>query len=154
MTWNKIKTIGDLRKIIDGIDDDFIVEMRVRSKVSDEELEKRRYKYPYDTEYFNGFEMDDICTSDRVLCLGVEIGNTSIEGDIINNIGTLKKRTESLDDDFCIEMRVRTKLSGEELMNSWSPYKTEYFIGFELDDIGYSDKVICFSVEQGKGKIE
>jgi hypothetical protein len=150
----QIKTIGDLRKIIDGMDDDFSIEMRVRSKVSDEEFIKRRYPYPYDTEYFDGVEMDDICTSDRVLCLGVEIGNTSIEGDIINNIGTLKKRTESLDDDFCIEMRVRTKLSDEELMNSCSPYKTEYFIGFEFDDIGYSDKVICFGVEQGKGKIE
>ena len=51
-------------------------------------------------------------------------------------------------------MRVRTKLSDEDLMDSWSPYKTEYFIGFELDDIGHSDKVICFSVEQGNGKIE
>ena len=88
MTWNKIKTIGDLRKIIDGMDDDFMIEMRVMSKVSDEELAKRQYKYPYDTEYFNGIEMDDICTSDRVLCLGVEIGNTSKDGDIINNIVT------------------------------------------------------------------
>lgn len=150
---SKIKTIGDLRKIIDDMDDDFMIEMRVRTKVSDEELAKRQYKYPYDTEYFNGFEIDDICTSDRVLCLGVEIGNTSIDGDIINNIGTLKKHTESLDDDFIIEMRVRTKLSDEKLMNNWSPYKTEIFIGFEFDDIGYSDKVICFSVEEGKGEI-
>lgn len=152
---SKIKTIGDLRKIIDGMNEDFMIEMRVRTKVSDEELAKRQYKYPYDTEHFNGFEIDDICTSDRVLCLGVEIGNTSIDGDnIINNIGTLKKRTESLDDNFFIELRVRTKLSDKELMNSWSPYKTECFIGFEIDDIGYSDKVICFSVEKGKGKIE
>lgn len=72
----------------------------------------------------------------------------------IKTIGDLRKIIDGMDDDFSIEMRVRTKLSDEERMNSWSPYKTEYFIGFEFDDIGYSDKVICFSVEQGKGKIE
>ena len=33
---NKIKTIGDLRKIIDGMDDDFMLEMRVRTKLSGE----------------------------------------------------------------------------------------------------------------------
>ena len=31
------------------MDDDFMIEMRVRSKVSDEELAKRQYKYPYDS---------------------------------------------------------------------------------------------------------
>jgi hypothetical protein len=70
----QIKTIGDLRKIIDGMDDDFLIEMRVRSKVSDDELAKRQYKYPYDTEYFNGVELDDIGYSDKVICFSVEQG--------------------------------------------------------------------------------
>ena len=75
---SKIKTIGDLRKIIDGMDDDFIIEMRVRSNVSDEELAKRKYKYPYDTEYFNGVEIDDIGYSDKVICFSVEEGKGEI----------------------------------------------------------------------------
>lgn len=76
---SKIKTIGDLRKIIDDMDDDFIIEMRVRTKVSDEELAKRQYKYPYDTEYFKGFEFDDIGYSDKVICFSVEEGKCEIE---------------------------------------------------------------------------
>lgn len=69
-----IKTVGDLKKIIENLDDDFTIEFRVREKVSDEELAKRRYPYPYDTEYFDGIEFDDIGWSDKVLCLGVTEG--------------------------------------------------------------------------------
>lgn len=76
---SKIKTIGDLRKIIDGMDEDFMIEMRVRTKVSDEVLARRKYKYPYDTEYFNGFEIDDIGYSDKVICFSVEKGKGKIE---------------------------------------------------------------------------
>ena len=46
--------------------------MKVRTKISEEELTKRQYKYPYDTEYFDGIEFDDIGHSDKVLCLSVE----------------------------------------------------------------------------------
>ena len=63
-----------MRKIIEGLSDDFTIEFRVREKVSDEELAKRKYPYPYDTEYFDGFEFDDIGWSDKVLCLGVTEG--------------------------------------------------------------------------------
>ncbi len=72
---NKIKTIGDLRKVIANLDDDFTIELRVRTKISEEELAKRQYKYPYDTEYFDGVNFDDIGHSDKVLCLSVETSN-------------------------------------------------------------------------------
>ena len=78
MINDKIKTIGDLRKIIEGLSDDFTIEFRVREKVSDEELAKRKYPYPYDTEYFDGFEFDDIGWSDKVLCIGVTEGEGEI----------------------------------------------------------------------------
>ena len=39
--------------------------------MTQEELKKRRYPYPYDTEYFEGIEFDDIGWSDKELCLGV-----------------------------------------------------------------------------------
>ena len=36
----RILTIGDLRKVIENLDDDFTIEMRVRTRVPDEELAK------------------------------------------------------------------------------------------------------------------
>lgn len=35
---NKIKTVGDLRKVIADLPDDFEIEMRIRRKLSDEEI--------------------------------------------------------------------------------------------------------------------
>lgn len=67
----KIKTIGDLRKVIANLDDDFTIEMRIRRKLTDDELKNQKYPYPYETEYFEGIEFDDIGYSDKVLCLGV-----------------------------------------------------------------------------------
>lgn len=67
----KIKTIGDLRKLIANLDDDFEIEFRVRRELTDDELKNQIYPYPYETEYFNGIEFDDIGYSDKILCLGV-----------------------------------------------------------------------------------
>ena len=71
----KILTVGDLRKVIADLDDDFTIEMRVRTRVPDEELAKRSYPYPFDTEYIDGIEFDDIGYSDKVVCFGVETNN-------------------------------------------------------------------------------
>jgi hypothetical protein len=71
----RILTVGDLRKVIADLDDDFTIEMRVRTRVSDEELAKRSYPYPFDTEYIDGIEFDDIGYSDKVVCFGVETNN-------------------------------------------------------------------------------
>jgi len=68
-----IKTLGDFRRLTKDLDDDFSIEFRIRTRVSDEELKNRRYPYPYDTEYFDGFEFDDIGHSDKVICFGVTL---------------------------------------------------------------------------------
>ena len=64
-----IKTVGDLRKIIKDLDNDFNIELRVRRKLSDVELVKSLYPYPYETRYTT-LELDDIGYSDKDLCLG------------------------------------------------------------------------------------
>lgn len=66
----EVKNVGQLRKIIENLSDDFEIEMRVRRKLTDEELKNCRYPYPYDTEYLT-LEFDDIGVFDKVLCLGV-----------------------------------------------------------------------------------
>lgn len=67
----KIKTIGELKNLIAKLDDDFVIEFRVRRKLTDDELKNLKYPYPYETEYFEGIEFDDIGYSDKELCLGV-----------------------------------------------------------------------------------
>jgi hypothetical protein len=69
-----IKTLGDFRRLTKNLGDDFEIEFRVRRRVPEEELKTRRYQYPYDTEYFEGFEFDDVGYSDKVACLGVGRG--------------------------------------------------------------------------------
>ena len=68
-----IKTLGDFRRLTEDLDDDFAIEFRVRTRVPEEELKNRRYPYPYDTEYFDGFEFDDVGYSDKVACFGVTL---------------------------------------------------------------------------------
>lgn len=68
----QIKTIKDLKELIKDMDDDYSIEFRVRTKISDEEYVKRAYPYPFDTEYVEGFEYDDTSVSDKVVCFGIE----------------------------------------------------------------------------------
>lgn len=78
MRIDKIKTVGQLRKVIENLSDDYEIEMRVRRKLSDDEIKELHnkygliYPYPYETQYPE-LEFDDIGVSDKVLCLGVEI---------------------------------------------------------------------------------
>ena len=78
MRIDKIKTVGQLRKVIENLSDDYEIEMRIRRKLSDEdiiELHKKYgkiYPYPYKTSY-SELEFDDVGVSDKVLCLGVEL---------------------------------------------------------------------------------
>ena len=69
-----IKTLGDFRKLTKDLDDDFEIEFRVRTRVPEEELKNRIYPYPFDTEYFEGFQFDDVGYSDKVVCFGVNAG--------------------------------------------------------------------------------
>lgn len=63
-----IKNVGQLRKVIENLSDDYTIE--IRRTLSDEELRGCLYPYPYDTEYLT-LEFDGIGVSDKVLCLGV-----------------------------------------------------------------------------------
>jgi len=69
--------VGKLKKIIANLDDDFTIDMRVRTKLTDEQLKNLSYPYPYDTEYTQ-LEFDDIGYSDKQLCLGCEIANKHV----------------------------------------------------------------------------
>ena len=66
----EINNVGQLRKIIENLSDDYEIEMRIRRKLTQEELKHCRYPYPYDTKYLT-LEFDDIGVSSKVLCLGV-----------------------------------------------------------------------------------
>jgi len=68
----KIKTLGDFRRITKDLGDDFNIDLRVRTKLTPEELVKSSYPYPYKTKY-TYLEFDDIGYSDKDICLGVEI---------------------------------------------------------------------------------
>jgi len=70
-------TVGELRKIIDGLDDDFHIELRVRRRCTDEELKNLLYPYPYMTVNTE-LVFDDIGYSDKDLCLGCEIEKDSL----------------------------------------------------------------------------
>jgi len=43
-------TVGELKKIIDGVPDNFIFEVDVEKEVSKEELSKMQYPCPFDSE--------------------------------------------------------------------------------------------------------
>lgn len=76
----EIKTLGQFREITKNLPDNYEIEMRIRRRISDEEMKEladkygRIYPYPYETDY-STLEFDDVGVSDRVLCLGVEINN-------------------------------------------------------------------------------
>lgn len=67
----------------------------------------------------------------------------------IKTVGDFRRITESLDDDYEIEMRIRRKLKEEELKYLLYPYpyETEYTT-LEFDDVGVADKVLCLGVER------
>lgn len=66
----KLNTVGDLRKIIADIDDDFKLDMRIMEEISEEELKGMSYPYPWNM-YDAILEFHDIGYSDKELCLGV-----------------------------------------------------------------------------------
>ena len=65
-----IKTVGDLRKILNDLDDDYKLDIRIMKEISEKELIGRSYPYPW--EMIDGYlEFQDIGYSDKELCIGV-----------------------------------------------------------------------------------
>ena len=65
----KLNTVGDLRKIIADLDDDFKLDVKIMKEVPEEELKHRSYPYPWDM-FDAVLEFQDIGYSDKELCLG------------------------------------------------------------------------------------
>ena len=67
-------TILELKRLIENIPDDFIFEIDVEKKVSDEDLAKRSYKFPIDSEICQTDKGNyDIGWSDKRMKLSVRI---------------------------------------------------------------------------------
>jgi hypothetical protein len=69
------KTVGDLRRAIKNLDDEYTIDLRVRRELSELELSNMLYPYPYITDHNCVLEFDDVGVSDKVMCIGVDITN-------------------------------------------------------------------------------
>jgi len=67
---DKIKTVGDIRKMINGLDDDFKLDIRIMKKVPENELSQRLYPYPWDMEDGH-MEFQDISWSEKEVSVGI-----------------------------------------------------------------------------------
>ena len=65
-----IETVGDIRKLIENLDDDYTLDISIMKELSKEDLVHRRYPYPWD-KIDGKLEFHDIGYGDKVLCLGV-----------------------------------------------------------------------------------
>ena len=65
-----IKTVGQLKKIIADIDDDFELAISLRELIPEEELSKMVYKFPYDDTDCE-IEFDDVGHSSHKICFSV-----------------------------------------------------------------------------------
>ena len=66
-----IKTIGELKKAISNIDDDFTITAQIVRELLEEELSDSNYPYPY--EYIKAnLEIGDIGYSDKDVFINVE----------------------------------------------------------------------------------
>lgn len=65
-----IKTVGELRKILNDLDDDYKLDIRIMKKIPEKELIRKGYPYPW--KMIDGYlEFQDIGYSDKELCIGV-----------------------------------------------------------------------------------
>lgn len=66
-----IKIIGELKKAIENIDDDFTITAMIVRELSEEELSGSNYPYPYEYTKAN-LEIGDIGYSDKDVFINVE----------------------------------------------------------------------------------
>lgn len=72
MKTTKFKTIGDLKKALENIPDDFIIDMNVTRELTPDELANMPYGYPFDS-MDSQLELIDIGYSDKVVKFNAEI---------------------------------------------------------------------------------
>lgn len=66
-----IRTIGELKKAIANIDDDFTITTKIVRELSEEELKDSIYPYPYEYSKAN-IEIGDIGYSEKDVFINVE----------------------------------------------------------------------------------
>lgn len=70
MDTKMIKTVGELREILNDLDDDYKLDIRIMKEIPEKELIGSSYPYPM--EMIDGYlEFQDIGYSDKELCIGV-----------------------------------------------------------------------------------
>ena len=80
-----IKTIGELKKAIANIDDDFTIDTGIVRELSEEELKGSRYPYPYEYSKAN-LQIGDIGYSDKDVFINIEeISDDVCEWKIFDN---------------------------------------------------------------------
>ncbi len=65
-----IKTVGELRKALGTLDDDFKLEIDHMILLTDEQLKKMSYPYPWRRKEGN-LQFNDVGYSDKVVCFGL-----------------------------------------------------------------------------------
>ena len=70
MEAKMIKTVGELRKILNDLDDNYKLDVRMMKEIPEKELIGRSYPYP--REMIDGYlDFQDIGYSDKELCIDV-----------------------------------------------------------------------------------
>lgn len=65
---DKVETVGELRKILNDLDDDYKLDIRIMKAIPEKELKNSCYSW----EMIEGYlEFQNIGVSDKELCLGV-----------------------------------------------------------------------------------
>lgn len=65
---DKIETVGELRKILNDLEDDYKLDIRIMKAIPEKDIKGSRYPW----EMIEGYlEFQDIGVSDKELCLGV-----------------------------------------------------------------------------------
>ena len=65
---DKIETVGELRKVLNDLEDDYKLDIRIMKAIPEKDLKGSRYPW----EMIKGYlEFQDIGVSDKELCLGV-----------------------------------------------------------------------------------
>ena len=90
-----IKTIGELKKAIANIDDDFTINARIVRELPEEELSGSNYPYPYEHIKAN-LEIGDIGYSDKDVFINVEgISDDVCEWHKVKNGNAYKSNTHA-----------------------------------------------------------